>query len=116
MKDKYASLRNVLPKEERLKVLAKETKGAAILPNAGTVFNLDLTRDDLGGEVDIFLAAGDIRRIFEATFDQLPEKNEDRKKWREIFITRLLHQPKIKIIIKPVLNKIYLEETDRYKV
>lgn len=116
MKDKYASLRNVLPKEERLKVLAKETKGAAILPNAGTVFYIDLTRDELEGDVDIFLAAGDVRRIFEATFDQLPEKDENRKKWRAAFITRLFRYPRIKIIIKPVLNKISLEETDRYKV
>lgn len=87
------------------------------LQNFGTVMSLDLKRHDVFGEVKIELAPGEISRIIEAFYDQLPEKTAFDKKYKSSLSSKLLlGKPNLIINIYPVLNIPVLKEYKSLKV
>ncbi|MCX5825333.1 MAG: hypothetical protein NTY86_18025 [Deltaproteobacteria bacterium] len=81
------------------------------LNNFGTVVSLDLTGHEDFGQVVIELASGEIGRLIEILYENLPDKTEIDKKCRESLTSRLLvGKIKMEIYITPVLNKSLLKE------
>lgn len=108
-----------LSEKKLLKARQKEIEGSDVLPSCGTVLALDLTNDEVFGAIEILIDRTDVRRIIESVFKQLPETEKDNQINRKALFDRLypwVKKTRIRIIIKPVLNKKVLKEEKVYKV
>ena len=81
------------------------------LNNFGTVVSLDLTGHEDFGQIVVELAGGEIGRLIDILYENIPDKTELDKKCKASLTSRLLvGKIKMEIYITPVLNKSLLKE------
>jgi len=108
-----------LSEKDLQKARQKEIKGADFLEGCGTVWELDLTNHEVFGDLQILLDQTDVRIILESVFKQLPENEKDNQATRKALLDRLypfVKKTRIRIMMKPILNKRVLQEEKMYKI